>query len=266
MEITGVAMTPNKDILRFDEATKEYYYAYFTDQDVEDFAEQFMKVATLKANFEHDPNSFTSDLMVKESWIVRNPEMDATKELGFTDITKGDWVLTYKTRNPELWAKIKESTLTGFSVELDNFKKHNMSLVMKTDTGMVINSTADALAVGIDVTTTDANGQETPCADGDYTIDNGSVVTVAGGKVTAVTEPMSEAAQLSKMFGDAMEAALKPLREELEALKLKIDNIPAAPAKSETKPETKKELSDTDIGVIKLNKVRKAIDELTKKQ
>lgn len=272
MEITGVAMTPNKDILRFDEATQEYYNCYFTEQDVEDFAEQFMKSATLNAIFEHDQSSFTDKLMVKESWIVRNPELDATKAMGFTDIVKGDWVLTYKTRDKELWNSIKESNLTGFSVELDVVKgnfKHDimMSFTAKTSTGVTLTSEADALAVGVEVKAVDESGNAVDLT-GEHTLENGTKIKVEGGKVTEVAEPElnpAETEAMSKLFAGVIELATKPLFEKIKELEVKLESIPAAPSKTEQKQEEKKELTPIESAVEKFNKLKEAVKQLNNK-
>ena len=124
MEVTGPAMVPDMDILRKDADTGEFYYCYFTKQDVNDFAELFLtKDYHQKANFEHG-TYFTKDICLKESWIVADPSADKSKFLGFTDVTDGTWFITYKVNNPELWKMIKQGDLQGFSVEItiDAFK------------------------------------------------------------------------------------------------------------------------------------------------
>ena len=269
MEITGVAMTPNKDILRFDEATQEYYNCYFTEQDVEDYAELFMKSATLEANFEHNQDTFTKDLMVKESWIVRDPELDATKAMGFTDIVKGDWVLTYKTRNKELWNSIKESNLTGFSVELDvvkgNFKTDiMMSFSAKTSTGITVTSEADALAVGIPVSATDESGNAIDLT-GEHTLENGTKITIAEGKISSIEEAQlspEETQAMSKLFASVIEQATKPLMDKIKELEVKFESIPAAPAATDTKVVEKQKLTPVDTAVAKFHKIVEAAKSL----
>jgi hypothetical protein len=116
--VTGVAMTSNKDILRYDEELDEYFMCYFTQQDVVDYAEYFMRYAdTRSANLHHNRNFF-DDFFVFESWIVENPEMDKSKELGLKDVDKGDWIISYKVTSDEMWNKIQEEGLTGFSIEI----------------------------------------------------------------------------------------------------------------------------------------------------
>ncbi len=116
-QITGPAMVPNIDILRFDDVTGEYYNCWFSEETILKASSLYLKNSNhTKANFDHT-NNFTKDVYIVESWIVRNPEMDLSKELGFEDISKGTWMVTYQVENDELWKEIKQSDFTGFSIE-----------------------------------------------------------------------------------------------------------------------------------------------------
>lgn len=141
MEITGPAMLCDTDILRYDKVNKEYYYCYFTAEDVRDFMEIFMtNGSNVKANFEHG-DYFSDDIKVIESWIVEDPECDKCKALGFTDIPKGTWMITYKTRNEKLWETIKNSDMSGFSVEieLDKFQMIELEEDIENDLTDILN-------------------------------------------------------------------------------------------------------------------------------
>ena len=115
-EITGPAMVPDMPILRVDDSGK-YYNCFFSEQTVRDCASLYLRNCNhIEANFEHS-DIFTKDIFVIESWIVEDPEKDKSKALGFSNITKGTWMITYKVANTELWSKIKVSGFTGFSIE-----------------------------------------------------------------------------------------------------------------------------------------------------
>ena len=58
-----------------------------------------------------------SGVTVVESWIVENPEMDKSKHLGYEDIPRGSWFVSYKVDNNTLWNKVKAGEVLGFSVE-----------------------------------------------------------------------------------------------------------------------------------------------------
>lgn len=116
-ELTGPVMIPDIAILRINEETGKYYNCFFSEETVKECASIYLKHCNhVMANFEHQ-NAFTVEIYVIESWIVTDPETDKSKALGFTDIKKGTWFMTYKVDNAELWASIKESGFTGFSIE-----------------------------------------------------------------------------------------------------------------------------------------------------
>ena len=56
------------------------------------------------------------DWSIFESWIVEDPEKDKATALGL-DVKKGDWVTAQKIDSPEVWKKVKNKELTGFSIE-----------------------------------------------------------------------------------------------------------------------------------------------------
>lgn len=116
--VTGVAMRPNMKIARRDE-NGELYYGYFSEETVVKAAEIFFQKAsnTNNTNLEHQ---FEIDgVFVFESWIVEDPDLDKTKALGLSNIKKGDWVVSMKVTNDDVWKHfIKTGLVKGFSVEI----------------------------------------------------------------------------------------------------------------------------------------------------
>ena len=43
--------------------------------------------------------------------------MDKSKHLGYENIPKGSWFVSYKVDNDDLWDKVKNGEVLGFSVE-----------------------------------------------------------------------------------------------------------------------------------------------------
>jgi len=132
MEITGIAMSPDQDILRFDKDLSEYYYCYFSKSDIRDYRDYFMQYGNIKeANFEHS-SDYMDSFFVAESWIIMDPKNDKMNALGFEDIKEGDWALTFKCTNKETWEQVKKSSLKGFSVEieLDYFKEEEIKSIV----------------------------------------------------------------------------------------------------------------------------------------
>ena len=113
--VTGAAMIPNQEIIRMDAEDKPYF-VYFTEETIEKAQEVFAKYGKTKStNFEHKTGM--RDVTVVESWIVTDPSNDKSNALGFSDIPKGSWMVSYKVDNDELWEKVKNGEVKGFSIE-----------------------------------------------------------------------------------------------------------------------------------------------------
>ena len=113
--VTGAAMIPNQEIIRMDAEDKPYF-VYFTEETIEKAQEVFAKYGKTKStNFEHKTGM--RDVTVVESWIVTDPSNDKSNALGFSDIPKGSWMVSYKVDNDDLWAKVKAGEVKGFSIE-----------------------------------------------------------------------------------------------------------------------------------------------------
>jgi len=114
--VTGPAMIPNQEIIRMD-AEGNPYFVFFTEQTVIKAQEMFFKNGKTKStNFEHQSNDIDG-VTVIESWIVTDPLNDKTNVLGFSDIPKGTWMVSYKVDNDELWNKVTTGEVQGFSIE-----------------------------------------------------------------------------------------------------------------------------------------------------
>lgn len=115
-QITGPVMIPNIPILRMKD-NGEYYNCWFSEETIVKASSIYLKNSNhTSANFDHK-QLFTEDVYVIESWVVEDPELDKSKALGFTDVVKGTWFMTYKVDNDNLWEDIKKNGFTGFSIE-----------------------------------------------------------------------------------------------------------------------------------------------------
>jgi len=98
--VTGPAMVPNQEILRLD-AQDNPYFVYFTEETIEKAQEMFAKYGKTKStNYQHEVGM--RDVTVVESWIVTDPSNDKANALGFKDIPKGTWMVSYKVDNDKL--------------------------------------------------------------------------------------------------------------------------------------------------------------------
>lgn len=116
--ITGVAMRPNFKIARVDE-NGETYYGFFSEETVVKACELFFRKGQNTNQTSIDHKDEVDDVFVFESWIVEDIELDKTKALGFSDIKKGDWIVSMKVENDVIWEDfLKKGLLKGFSVEI----------------------------------------------------------------------------------------------------------------------------------------------------
>lgn len=114
--VVGAAMLPNEKIIRFD-ADENPYFVFFSEETVRKCAELYFKRSKQTATNINHTDEVSSGVTVVESWIVENPEMDKSKYLGYDDIPVGSWFVSYKVDNDELWDKVKNGEVLGFSVE-----------------------------------------------------------------------------------------------------------------------------------------------------
>jgi hypothetical protein len=114
--VVGPAMIPDKMIIRRNEITGEIYYVYFTAETIKKLQQKFMQEKLLdKTNIEHG-RKFLQDVDVVESWIVEDSTYDKQKVYNM-EYPKGTWMIVMKINEPEVWNKVKDGKLKGFSVQ-----------------------------------------------------------------------------------------------------------------------------------------------------
>ena len=77
--------------------------------------EKYMRNKYIDNNDTEHNGKAASDVYVIESWIVEDPEHDKSKNYGFS-VPKGTWMVSMKVRNEDVWKRIKNKELNGFSV------------------------------------------------------------------------------------------------------------------------------------------------------
>ena len=116
-QLVGAILIPDKKIPRLDKETNEEYDVYFTKETIRQAQKLFM--SSLNNNnhtLEHkDP---VQGLTVVESWIKENKKYDKSNMYGFNNMTVGTWFVQVSAENnPEIWEKIKNKEVRGFSIE-----------------------------------------------------------------------------------------------------------------------------------------------------
>jgi len=114
--ISGPAMIAGMPLYRNDAQLGEYYVV-FDKPTIQSIVEKFSAKGFMqKFNLFHDDQQQVSDVTIFNSF-VSDKDLGVPPPKGFEDIPDGSWFITAKVNNPDVWAKVKDGTLKGFSVE-----------------------------------------------------------------------------------------------------------------------------------------------------
>jgi hypothetical protein len=112
--VLGPAMVPDMEIFRKDKQGNPYY-VFFTAETIKMIAEKYMRNKYLDNNDQMHDGTAVKDVYVVESWI-KESEHDKSTAYGFESMPIGTWFVSMKVNNPEIWSKVKNGELNGFSV------------------------------------------------------------------------------------------------------------------------------------------------------
>jgi hypothetical protein len=116
-QLIGAILIPDKKIPRLDKETNEEYDVFFTKETIKRAQQLFM--ANLRNNnhtLEHKED--VSGMTVVESWIKEDEKFDKSNLWGFKNMPIGTWFVQVSAENnPEIWEKIKNKEVRGFSIE-----------------------------------------------------------------------------------------------------------------------------------------------------
>ena len=112
-EVVGLALVPNKKILRRKDDTE--FYIEFSESTIEKVQELYLK--NLRANnVTIDHEKPVNGVSLIESWIVEDPKNDKSNIYGLNAV-KGSWVVKMKIYNDEVYEGVKLGKFNGFSIE-----------------------------------------------------------------------------------------------------------------------------------------------------
>jgi hypothetical protein len=116
--VLGPAMIPDQKIFRKDNLGNPYY-VFFTASTIRMISEKYMKNQYTRNNDLMHDGKAVRDVYVIESWI-KEDENDKSVKYGFGEVSVGSWFISMKIaktpKGDEVWNKIKEGRLNGFSV------------------------------------------------------------------------------------------------------------------------------------------------------
>ena len=116
-QLIGAVLIPDKKIPRLNKETNEEYEVFFTKETIKQAQKLFM--SNLRNNshtLEH--NETVDGLTVVESWIKEDEKYDKSNMWGFKNMPIGTWFVQVSAEgNDDIWNKIKNKEVRGFSIE-----------------------------------------------------------------------------------------------------------------------------------------------------
>tara|TARA_Y100001972_G_scaffold45118_1_gene55717 strand:+ start:1541 stop:2512 length:972 start_codon:yes stop_codon:yes gene_type:complete len=116
-QLVGAVLIPDKKIPRFDKETNEEYDVYFTKETIAQAQKLFMQSLN-NNNHTLEHKEPVEGLTVVESWIKEDEKFDKSNMWGFKNMPVGTWFVQVSAEgNNEIWQKIKDKEVRGFSIE-----------------------------------------------------------------------------------------------------------------------------------------------------
>jgi hypothetical protein len=112
--VVGPAMVPDLKIYR-QKKNGDPYFVTFKADTIKMIMEKYMRNKYIDNNDTEHNGKAASDVYVIESWI-KEDNQDKSNKYGFEDLPIGTWFVSMKVRNDEVWKRIKNKELNGFSV------------------------------------------------------------------------------------------------------------------------------------------------------
>lgn len=285
--VAGLALIPDKTILRYDE-NNEPYEGFFSAETIEKIRNKFHKEGlTHSVNTDHNPDNYINAYLL-ESFIVDSEErLNDVKQKGIDEVKLGSWFVSYKIEDKETFENVVSGKLNGFSVEAylqEQFNKQNnnlnktiskaeMSILdklkavlqefenakveVKLEVAKIEDGTEVSYSeIGEPVTFKDAESVEQPLADGEYKLDNEKTIVVKEGKLESIEdtkaaeEPAPAEEELSK-DDKAVEAELSKIKEEFSKATNEVQKLKAEIEKLKKAPAS----NPTVVKPVKENKV-----------
>ena len=227
--VFGVLMRADFPIYRNDPRFGEFYIVYTADT-IRKMAEKYMaEDRQNNVDTMHDRDDRDGITLVQ--YFLKDTARGIAPE-GFDEVADGSLFAEYHIENDEVWAKIKDGSYRGFSIEIVNDlvpeedagkvaeiieetdgkfssqEQHDMSKFARfkaglarllaqfgnvaTDKGILAWEGDEDLKAGDEVFIEDSEGNRTPAPEGDYITTDAKTIRVADGKVAEIIDPEAE--------------------------------------------------------------------------
>ena len=231
--VAGLAMIPEKEIYRVDKKTGEEYVGSFDAETIEKIRNKFHKEQqTSNVNVDHNQKQSVDGYLIESFILTSDKQVEDLKDKGIKEASIGSWFTAYKIEDKEVFQKVLDGELNGFSVEiyaeriLESFKNNNnkvnkfnmKNILVKlkelvnefekehqkfvsapiADLGITIaQSDYEEWTVGEAiyslVVTEDGEESQEPIEDGEYALEDGVILVVEEGLLKEVKQPEAPA-------------------------------------------------------------------------
>ena len=215
--VRGVVMRADYPILRRN-GDYEYYIVFRADT-IRVMAEKYL-AESRQNNVDEMHNHAEVDQVQMVQYFIKDTAAGIAPA-GFEDIADGSLFAEFHVLNDEVWAKVKDGTYRGFSLEgafelapeqmkaipktdknMSKIKRFKAALArllaefgnISTDKGVLAWDGDEDLKEGDAVYIEDADGNRETAPDGDYVTTDAKTVVVADGKVAEIRDPEAEVA------------------------------------------------------------------------
>lgn len=262
--VRGVILRADYPIYRIDPCIGEYYIM-FDPKEIRELAERYLYDGRQnRVNVMHQANSEVAGVNLRQIFI--KDSKNGINPKGFEHIEEGSLFGEYHVTNDAVWEEVKKGTYKGFSVEIVGtidpevfkaqtktkntkmsikamFKKFLVKLAsVTTDKGILVWDGEEDLKVGDAVMIEGENGEGAEAPEGDYKLEDGTIIKVAEGKVAEIIAPEADTEdeapaeeEMAEEEAPAEEkteeetpdykAEIEALKAEIEALKVEIEAL-----------------------------------------
>lgn len=251
--VRGVILRADYPIYRIDPHIGEYYIM-FEPKEIRELAERYLYDGRQnRVNVMHEANSEVAGVNLRQIFI--KDSKNGIDPKGFEHIEEGSLFGEYHITNDAVWEEVKKGTYKGFSVEIVGtidpevfkaqtktkntkmsikamFKKFLVKLAsVTTDNGILVWDGEEDLNVGDAVMIEGENGEGAEAPDGDYKLEDGTIIKVAEGKVAEIIAPEADteedttAEEKTEEETPDYKAEIEALKAEIEALKAEIEAL-----------------------------------------
>lgn len=113
--IVGPILIPDMKIIRVNEDTGIPYWVKFSKETVQKIAQKYIRDNNAN-NITLEHQKPTDGVSLVESWVTESTQYDKSKAYGLT-VKPGTWMGVFKVDKPEVWAKVKDGSFKGISLE-----------------------------------------------------------------------------------------------------------------------------------------------------